>query len=308
MQTVLGAGGQIADELTRELYRNYTHDIRLVSRNPRKVNDTDQLFTADLMDAAQVDAAVAGSEIAYLTVGLPMDSGLWEQRFPTMMANVIAACQKHGCKLVFFDNTYMYPRTSSPQTEQTAFEPVGRKASVRADIATTLLSEMTAGTIEAMICRAPEFYGPGRTQSLSNTLVFDRIKAGKRALVPLSATTRRTLIWTPDASRAMALLGNTPDAYGQTWHLPVDPDRLSYKEMIAIAAELLGRKVSYVVVPRFVFRIGGMVNGQLKEAEELLPRYRVDNIFESAKFADRFPDFAVTSYRDGIDTIVLSRP
>lgn len=33
------------------------------------------------------------------------------------------------------------------------------------------------------------------------------------SLVPLKDDTLRTLIWAPDASRAMALIGNTPDAY-----------------------------------------------------------------------------------------------
>jgi len=306
MQTVLGSGGQIAEELTRELRRNFTDDIRLVSRNPRKVHDTDQLVPADLMDADATDRAVAGSDIVYLTVGLPMDAGLWEQRFPTMMANTTAACRNHGARLVFFDNTYMYPRTATPQTEQTPFEPVGRKATVRAQIAATLLAEMAAGTIDAVICRAPEFYGPGKTQSLTNAAVFDRIRRGKRPLVPLSARTRRSLIWTPDASRAMALLGNTPDAYGQTWHLPVDPDRLTYREMIDTASDVIGRKIPFTTVPEWAFRIGGLVNPAVKEAEELLPRYRQDNIFDSSKFTARFPDFPTTSYRDGISYLLQS--
>ena len=149
MHTVLGANGQIAEELTDYLFDNITHDIRLVSRNPRKVHETDQLVKANLMDADATAAAVAGSEIAYLTVGLPLDSTLWEQQFPVMMANTIAACRQHGTKLVFFDNTYMYPRTDTPQVETTAFQPVGRKATVRARIATMLLEEMDAGRIEA---------------------------------------------------------------------------------------------------------------------------------------------------------------
>lgn len=139
MQTILGAGGQIANELALDLARRYTTQIRLVSRNPRPVNDTDELDSADLMDPAQTEAALAGSDVVYRTVGLPMDSALWEQRFPTMMANVIAACEKHHARLVFFDNTYMYPRTSQVQTEDTPFEPDGRKATVRASIAGTLL-------------------------------------------------------------------------------------------------------------------------------------------------------------------------
>ncbi len=304
MQTVLGAGGQIAEGLTRELHQNFTRDIRLVSRNPRKVHETDQLLVADLTKPEATADAVKGSEIVYFTAGLPMDSELWERQFPIMMANTIAACQKYGARLVFFDNTYMYPRTSAPQTEETAFEPVGRKATVRAQVATMLLRQMDADAIDAVVCRAPEFYGPGKTQSLTNSAVFDRIKQGKRPLVPLNARTRRTLIWTPDASRAMALIGNTPDSYGQTWHLPCDPDRLTYRDMIDIASQVTGKKIRYTTVPRLAFRIGGLVSPTVKEAEEMLPRYRCDNIFDSSKFTTRFPDFPITSYPDGISRLL----
>ena len=306
MQTVLGANGQIAEELTRYLHDNVTQDIRLVSRNPRQVHETDQLHPADLLDADATSAAVESSEIAYLTVGLPIDSALWEQQFPRMMANVIAACRTHGTKLVFFDNTYMYPRTDAPQVEDTAFQPIGRKATVRAEIANLLLAEMRAGTIEAVICRAPEFYGPGKTQSLTNTAIFDRIKQGKRPTVPIDAHTRRSIIWTPDASRAMGLIGNTPDAYGQTWHLPIDPNRLTYAEMIQIASEVVGRDISYRTVPEAAFKVLGLLKPAVKEANELMPRYRQDNIFDTTKFSTRFPDFDVTTYREGITAILES--
>jgi hypothetical protein len=39
------------------------------------------------------------------------------------------------------------------------------------------------------------------------------------------------LIFTPDASKAMALIGNTM-TYGQTWHLPCDDNGLTYKQFI----------------------------------------------------------------------------
>ncbi|GGQ59194.1 NAD-dependent epimerase/dehydratase family protein [Streptomyces flaveolus] len=304
MHTVLGANGPIGEELTRELYRNFTHDIRLVSRNPKKIHDADQLVKADLTDPEATDRAVEGSEVAYLTVGLPMDSQLWEQQFPAMMRNVIDACAKYGTKLVFFDNTYMYPGTTTPQTESTGFVPNGRKGRVRAQIATMLLDAMSAGSVDAVICRAPEFYGPGKTKSLTNSLVFDRIKAGKRPFVPVSAKTVRSLIWTPDASRAMALIGNTPDAYGQTWHLPIDPHRLTYAEMIQVAAQITGRRIRYTVLPLAVFTVGGRFVGPLGEVKELLPRYRGDNIFDVSKFTTRFPDFSVTSYEEGIAKIL----
>ncbi|MFI6938532.1 NAD-dependent epimerase/dehydratase family protein [Streptomyces sp. NPDC050418] len=304
MQTVLGAGGPIADELVNELHRNYTKDIRLVSRTPSRVNDTDELVAADLTDADATSRAVAGSDIAYLTVGLPLDSELWERQFPVIVRNVIDACAAHGTKLVFFDNTYMYPGTPTPQTEATPFAPGGRKGRVRAQITTMLLDAMRTGRVEAVIGRAPEFYGPGRTKSYTNSLVFDRIKAGKRPLVPIDAHAKRSLIWTPDASRALALLGNTPDAYGQTWHLPVDPDRHSYARLIDLAGEVTGRTIGYTVLPMAAFRLGRRFVKPLDEMYELLVRYRGDNIFDSSMFAARFPEFPVTSYCEGVEQIL----
>ncbi|SUJ28680.1 NAD dependent epimerase/dehydratase family [Sphingobacterium spiritivorum] len=303
MQTILGANGQIAEELAKELHRAYTTDIRLVSRSPKKVNDTDTLFIADLRDKVKADEAVAGSTIVYFTLGLPMDTRLWENQFPILMRNVIEACQKHKAKLVFFDNTYMYPQNGAVLTEESIFAPVGKKGMVRKKIADMLLSEMEAGQIEAVICRAPEFYGPGKTQSITNTFIFDRIKENKKLLVLLRDDTLRSLIWTPDASKATALIGNTPDAYGQTWHLPVDDNRRTYRTFIELVSDVYGKPLSYSVVPNIILKLGAVFNRKTREIQELLPRYAYDNIFNSDKFKKRFPDFSVTSFREGITQI-----
>lgn len=114
------------------------------------------------------------------------------------------------------------------------------------------------------------------------------------------------LIWTPDASRGLGLLGNAPDAYGQTWHLPIDPDRLTYAQMIDIASEVTGRRIRSTTVPESLFKLAGRFNPAVKEAAELLPRYRDDNIFDSSKFATRFPNLEPTSYRNGITQILTT--
>jgi len=303
MQTILGANGQIGRELAHFLQRDFTRDIRLVSRRPQKVNDSDQLFSADLLDAAQALRAVEGSEIVYLTAGLPMDTALWVAQWPVLMRNVIAACAAHGAKLVFFDNTYMYPQTAEPQTEDTAFQPYGEKGRVRAAIARELLDAMAARRVQALICRAPEFYGPGITQSITNTVIIDRLKAGQKPRVFLRDDTLRSLIYTPDASRAMALLGNTPDAFGQTWHLPCDDARLTYRQFIELAADIFGVEARHQVLRRWQLGLAGLFSAQARDAAELLPRYAADNIFVSDKFKRRFPEFRVTTFRQGLTTI-----
>ena len=303
MQTILGANGQIAEELTKELYRNYTKDIRLVSRNPKQIHGTDQLFPANLLDAQATEKAVKGSEIAYLTVGLPMNAQLWEDQFPAMLKNTIEACKKHRVKLVFFDNTYMYAKTSEPQTEESAFVPTGRKSRVRAEMAALLLREMDRKTLDAVICRAPEFYGPNKTQSITNSFVFRNIQRNRDLKVPIIDHTKRTLIWAPDASRATALIGNTPDAYHQTWHLPCDDSRPTYRELIDLTSHIYGQEFTYSVVKMWQFKLGGLSNKKLRELWELLPRYRYDNLFISDKFKAKFPDFYITTFENGITQI-----
>ena len=306
MQTILGANGQIGTELAKAVHANYSKDLRLVSRSPKKIHASDEVYSADLMNAVAASDAIKGSDIVYFTVGLPMDSDMWEDKFPTILANVIDACEKHQAKLVFFDNTYMYPKTAEPQTESIRFEPKGRKSTVRADMANQVLNAMQQQRITAMICRAPEFYGADETQSITNTLVFDNIKAGKAAKVPLNAHAKRSLIWAPDASRATALLGNTPEAYGQTWHLPIESP-ITYHELIDIAETKSGHSISYKVLKPWMFKIGGLFNKTMKELQELLPRYRQDNIFVDDKFRSAFPDFKTTSLEEGVQTILTDK-
>lgn len=303
MQTILGASGQIARELARELKRNYTDDLRLVSRHPQKVNDSDMTFAADLLDAQQTRNAVKGSDTVYFAAGLPPDSALWERQFPAMLKNALEATQMAGAKFVYFDNTYMYPQSNAPQTEETRFAPRGRKGKVRAAMADKVLDEMKRAEIPVLIGRAPEFYGPGKTQSFTNALILDKLKSGKQPRVPVRDDKLRTLIWTPDASRALAVLGNTPDAYGQSWHLPCCDDRLTYQQFVTLACDIFGQQADYSAISKLAFTAAGLVSKGAREIRELLPRYEFDNLFESAKFKQRFPDFAVTSYREGLEKI-----
>lgn len=304
MQTILGANGIIAIEIAKELHKNYTKEIRLVSRNPKKVNDTDELHSADLMDKQACNKAVKGSEIVYMTVGLPYKSSIWKEQWPIVIRNIIDACKNHNAKLVFFDNVYMYGQVDGTMTEETPFNATSIKGKVRGEIATMVLDEIKNGTLTAMICRAPEFYGPRNTMSGTNVLVFDNIKKGKKPQTLLTDASLRTLIYTPDAGKATALLGNTPDAYGQSWHLPCDTNRKTAKEFLELCGKIHGSKLDYMILKRWMVKTFGLFNSDVKELIELLYQFDRDYIFDCTKFNNRFPDFEVTSLEDGIKEVL----
>ena len=101
MQTILGAGGVIATEIAKSLPQ-FTKQIRLVSRHPRNVNTGDEVMPADLLNAEQVMKAVQGSEIVYLTAGLPYNVKIWQAQWSIIISNVLDACIRNNAKFVFF--------------------------------------------------------------------------------------------------------------------------------------------------------------------------------------------------------------
>jgi nucleoside-diphosphate-sugar epimerase len=302
MQTILGAGGAIGDELAKSL-ASYTKKIRLVSRNPEKVNETDEVFKADLSDKNQVSEAVKDSEVVYLVVGLKYDLKVWKSLWPRIMTNVIQACKEYNSRLVFFDNVYMYGKVDGIMTEDTPVNPCSRKGEIRAQIAQMLLHEIKNGNLKALIARSADFYGPNVANSIPEGMIVQNLKKGKKAQLPCADHYLHSYTFTPDAGKATAILGNSDKAYNQVWHLPTDEKPMIGKEWVEAIAKALHAKPDYMVLRKWMIRIFGVFNPIVGELYEMLYQYDRDYIFGSAKFEREF-DFQPTSYKDGIKQIV----
>ena len=298
MQTILGSGCIIANHLATSL-PSYTDKIRLVSRNPKVVTGKEELLSADLTSAEQVLKAVKGSDVVYLTAGLQYESKVWQEQWPKLMQNVINACKENNTKLVFFDNVYMYGKVVGPMTEETYFNPCSRKGEVRAKIATMILDEVSKGSLTALIARAADFYGPETNNSFLNMMVFENLKKGKAAQLMIGKNLKHSFTFTPDAGKATALLGNTPSAFNQTWHLPADMNVLTMQQIVEIAAKELNVKAKITVLPKLMIQMAGLFNPIIKESVEMLYQYDSDYIFDSSKFDNAFT-FNKVLYADGI--------
>ena len=158
MQTILGSGGAIGTELAKEL-KQYTIDIRLVSRNPKKVNDTDSLHPSDLSDKSQVSKAIEGSEISYLTLGFDYNIKIWKDKWPALIKNVAEACINHKTKLVFFDNIYAIGGDNVKHiTELSPISPSSIKGEVLAFVYRHILQNVDKVKLQAIIARSPDFF------------------------------------------------------------------------------------------------------------------------------------------------------
>ncbi|WP_118972737.1 NAD-dependent epimerase/dehydratase family protein [Taibaiella koreensis] len=299
MQTILGSGGAIGEPLAKEL-KAYNGQVRLVARHPRQVNGDDELFSADLTHGAQVDKAVAGSEVVYLTVGLEYNIKVWRRDWPQIMSHVINACLKHGARLVFLDNVYMYAPDAVPHmTEAATIAPSSRKGKVRAALQDMILTAVKERGLQALIARSADFYGPNVKNSPLAFTVLDKFRKGQKAFWEADAGKVHSFTFTPDAARATAQLGNTPDAFGEVWHLPTSAEKLTGKDFIEKIAAAMKVQPRYYILSKWMMSLAGLFMPLVRELREMAYQYDRDYFFDSSKFEKRF-SFKSVSYTEGI--------
>jgi nucleoside-diphosphate-sugar epimerase len=290
LHTLLGSTGVIGTETAKAL-ASYPVRVRLVSRNPVKVNDTDELLKADLMNPAEMSKAVEGSDVVYITIGFPYDAKLWQKVWVPFIQSAIYACANHKAKLVFFDNDYMYAPSAIPfQTEDSPIGPTSKKGIVRAEVLSLLLKAEADQNVNVLVARSADFYGANiALRSVLLELTYENFKKGKAANWLYNADAKHTFSYTKDIGRALAQLGNTPDAFGQTWHVPTTKEALTGREWTALVADAMGVKpYKLQVMPSWLVSLLGLFVPYLKEVKEMRYMYDQDYIFNSDKFEKRF--------------------
>lgn len=307
MQTILGAGGAIGSELAKSL-PTFTKNIRLVNRNPKKVNDTDTLFSANLSNRVEVFRAVEGSEIVYLTLGYEYNTKLWQKMWPPLIKNTIDACSKYGSKLVFFDNVYAIGGYNVNHiTENSPISPTSKKGEVRAQVDRIILNAIEKNGLNAIIARAPDFFSAHKQNSILMNVVYDNLSKGKKAQWFCNAKVVHNCGYTPDLATGTAILGNTPDAYNQIWNLPASNERITGEDWINLFANEMGTSNEYQVLPAFGFKLLGLFVPFMKEMYEMRYQYDRDYYFDSSKFSKRF-DYTPKSNKNAVkETVRLLR-
>ena len=299
MQTVIGSGGTIGIPLTKEL-KKYSNKIRLVSRNPKKVNETDELFPLDVKNLAGIEKAVAGSDVVYITIGFNYNIKVWQNTWPPFMQTVIDACKIHNAKLVFFDNVYMYAKSAIPHmTENAPLDPPSKKGMVRKQLVDMIMNEVQKGVLTSLIARSADFYGPDTNKSVLAETAAKNLLKGKKAMVFGDPTKIHTYTFTPDAGRATALLGNTADAYNQVWHVPTTKERLTNLEWIDLIAKELNVAPKIQKIPKWMLYLLGVFNSDIKEFPEMLYQNEMDYVFDSSKFEQKF-GITATPPKEGV--------
>jgi nucleoside-diphosphate-sugar epimerase len=262
---------------------------RLINRSgAARVPDDVEVLGGDARDPVFTTAVAQGADVVYQTLNPPYPE--WTAQFPRLQAGVLAAAQAAGARLVSMENVYMYGRPAGrPLTEDRADDAHTKKGQLRGAMARELLTAHDAGRVQVAIGRASDYFGPrGGAQSNLGDRVFPAALAGKTATVLGNPDQPHSCTYIPDIGEGLAVLGEHPDAPGQVWHLPHDPDTRTTRELVDIVYRQAGRSRGKVrAMPAPLLRALGVVNATMRELVEMQYQFDEPFIVDSSKIANK---------------------
>ena len=262
---------------------------RLVNRSGHaRVPDDVEVVAGDACDPAFTTAVARGAEVVYQTLNPPYAE--WSTRFPPLQAGVLAAAEATGARLVSMENVYMYGRPAGrPLTEDRVYDAHTTKGRLRGRMARDLLAAHEAGRVEVAIGRASDYFGPrGGAQSNLGDRVFPAALAGRTATVLGDPDQPHTYTYVPDIGEGLAVLGEHPDAAGQVWHLPNDPDTRTTRQLVDLVFRQAGRPRGRLRrLPPVVLRALGLADPTMRELVEMQYQFEEPFVVDSSRIAGK---------------------
>jgi nucleoside-diphosphate-sugar epimerase len=272
---------------TLDALRRRGETVRLVKRSSTApVPDDVEVLGGDASDPGFAAAAAQGAKVVYQTLNPPYHQ--WVELFPALQASVLAAAQAAGARLVSMENVYLYGRPNGqPLTETRPDTAQTKKGKLRAGMARELQAAHQAGRVQVAIGRASDYFGPrGGAQSMLGDRVIPAALAGKTASVLGDPDQPHTYTYIPDIGEGLAVLGEHPDAPGEVWHLPNDPDTRATRQLVDTIYRLAGQpRTKLRSTPALLLRALGVVNPTVRELLELQYEFQEPFIVDSTKIA-----------------------
>ncbi len=199
---------------------------------------------SDAFRPGDVAAAVSGAEVLFHCANVPYNE--LAQKLVPLGESVMEAAKGLNLKVVAVDGIYPYGRRQMKEvTEEHPKQPHTRKGKTRLAFERMLFEERW-DSVQKMIVRLPDYYGPTANDAsyLGSTLAA--IAAGKTAFFIGNMRVPREYVYLPDAAKMIVELAGRDDAYGENWNIP-GAGIISGKEIVRIAQKASG--VAKPVIP-----------------------------------------------------------
>lgn len=276
--------------------------VRVATRNrPANLPAGVEHMVCDVLEAADVRRALAGSTQAVLAVGFAYNSRLWRTVWPKTMTNMIDGCAETGARLVLIDNLYQLGPQVGPRTEDMPLSTTGEKPVILAEV--TQIWQAARDRVKVAALRCTDFYGPGVAVSHLGASAFGELAKGRPAQLLVPADTPHDFAYVPDIARAMVMLLDADDAdFGQAWNMPCAPTR-SPRALLTMGAAALGKRLKLWAIPFALLQPIGLFYRFAREVVDVGFTWDRPYVVDGSKFARRFA-FVPTPFEIGVPATV----
>jgi nucleoside-diphosphate-sugar epimerase len=301
---VLGYGA--VGQATVKLLAGKGLSVTVAQRNPPEDLPAGVHFKrCDVLNADSVQACLAGFRQLVIAIGFEYKSKTWREQWPVAMRNLVDASLKHGLRVVFVDNLYMYgPQVEALHEGMRLTDHPGKPA-LRTEITRIWQDAVTHKGLKFTALRAPDFFGPRVLLSQLGEVVFGNLGKGGTAqfLVPIDQP--HDFAYVPDIARAVYALLEAPDSdFDQVWHMPCAPT-LTPRDLMEMGAKSLAVAPKVFGFPLWFLRILGLFVPLAKELWEMRFQWDRPYCVNTDKFKARFA-FEATPFSESIPATARS--
>lgn len=305
--TVFGGSGGMGQYVVRELYRK-GYRVRVVARSEEKIkkrlHDVDvEVLTGDAMDTQLTRRACEDSSLVFHSIGFPYPE--WEEKQFPVMKSLLQGASGEGRTFVLVHPVYAYgiPHTN-PVSENHPTQPETKKGKIRLKMEQMLQEAHDRGDVQGVIVRFPDFYGPHAPNNYLD-YVFSAALTKKKVpwIGPLD--TKREYIYIPDGAKALVQLVLSGQAGGEAWN--IGGQEFSGTEILEVIGKVLDKDLSGTLIPRWMLRMMGWFDQNMKEMVELFYLYENRFVLDCTKYEKRFGSIPVTPLDKGIQETLRAK-
>lgn len=214
LHVIVGAGP--VGTATAELLAGRGERVRVVTRSGGGLDHPAvERVAADATDAGRLSELTEGATALYNCASPQYHR--WLTDWPPIAEALLTAAERSGAVLATVSNLYGYGEVSGPITAETPLAATHPKLKLRADMWREALARHEAGRIRATEVRGSDYI---EANSIFSTVLAKPLRAGKRAMVPVSVDVSHSWTSIADVARTLVTAATDDRALGKAWLVP----------------------------------------------------------------------------------------
>lgn len=223
-----------------------------------------QRIAADASDRVRLTELTEGA-VALYNCANPPHYGSWETVWPALSSSMLASAEATGATLVTASSLYAYGPADVPMTEQLPDVATEKNGAIRAQMWAEAKAAHEAGRIHAVEVRASDYAGAGLADNSHLCRNVPGALQGKRAWVAGDPDLPHSWTDVLDVARTLIAVSTRAEAWGRVWLAPTNVPRSHRQALSDILAQAAKPMVAMSSIPKPVFKLGGLVNADLRE-------------------------------------------